>query len=91
MLTVGGTVLIMTAADQSAAEVELASRRAALVERGAVIEELPASETSTAVAAGGLRLSLPDVLDRLGEREINELWVEAGPRLAGALLRQIAG
>ncbi len=89
ILTVGGTVLIMTAADQSAAEVELASRRAVLVERGAVIEELPASETSTAVTAGGLRLSLPDMLDRLGEREINELWVEAGPRLAGALLRQM--
>ena len=89
ILTVGGTVLIMTAADQSAAEVELASRRAALIERGAVIEELPASETSTAVAAGGLRLSLPDMLDRLGGREINELWVEAGPRLAGALLRQM--
>ncbi len=33
-------------------------------------------------------LSLPDVLDRLGRREINELWVEAGPRLAGALLRE---
>jgi diaminohydroxyphosphoribosylaminopyrimidine deaminase / 5-amino-6-(5-phosphoribosylamino)uracil reductase len=88
MLTVGGTVLIMTAADKSADEVELASRRAALVERGAVIEELPASETAAAAGAGGLRLSLPDILDRLGGREINELWVEAGPRLAGALLRQ---
>jgi diaminohydroxyphosphoribosylaminopyrimidine deaminase / 5-amino-6-(5-phosphoribosylamino)uracil reductase len=88
MLTVGGAVLIMTAADQSADEVELASRRAALAERGAVIEELPASEISTAVDTGGLRLSLPDMLDRLGGREINELWVEAGPRLAGALLRQ---
>jgi diaminohydroxyphosphoribosylaminopyrimidine deaminase/5-amino-6-(5-phosphoribosylamino)uracil reductase len=85
MLTVGGNALIMTAAGQSASEVELASRRAALVERGAVIEELPASETAD---AGGLRLSLPDMLDRLGGREINELWVEAGPRLAGALLRQ---
>ena len=34
------------------------------------------------------RLSLSDVLDRLGQREINELWVEAGARLAGALLHQ---
>lgn len=34
------------------------------------------------------RLSLPDVIDRLGRREINELWVEAGPRLTGALLHQ---
>jgi diaminohydroxyphosphoribosylaminopyrimidine deaminase/5-amino-6-(5-phosphoribosylamino)uracil reductase len=89
MLTVGGAVLIMMAADQNADDVELAGRRAALVGRGAVIEELPASETSTAVAADGLRLSLPDMLDRLGGREINELWVEAGPRLAGALLRQL--
>jgi diaminohydroxyphosphoribosylaminopyrimidine deaminase/5-amino-6-(5-phosphoribosylamino)uracil reductase len=29
---------------------------------------------------------LPEVLDRLGHREINELWVEAGARLAGRLL-----
>jgi diaminohydroxyphosphoribosylaminopyrimidine deaminase/5-amino-6-(5-phosphoribosylamino)uracil reductase len=28
------------------------------------------------------------MLDHLGRREINELWVEAGPRLAGALLEQ---
>ena len=32
---------------------------------------------------GAARVSLPDVLDLLGSREINELWVEAGPRLAG--------
>src|SRR5579863_3364024 len=88
MLTVGGSVLIMTIADQGADEVQLAGRRAALIERGAVIEELPASESSMAVGTGGLRLSLPDMLDRLGGLEINELWVEAGPRLAGALLRQ---
>jgi diaminohydroxyphosphoribosylaminopyrimidine deaminase/5-amino-6-(5-phosphoribosylamino)uracil reductase len=35
-----------------------------------------------------LGLSLRDVLDLLGKREINELWVEAGPRLAGALLQE---
>jgi diaminohydroxyphosphoribosylaminopyrimidine deaminase/5-amino-6-(5-phosphoribosylamino)uracil reductase len=34
------------------------------------------------------RVSLPETLDLLGAREINELWVEAGPRLAGALLAQ---
>ncbi len=34
------------------------------------------------------RVSLPKTLDLLGEREINELWVEAGPRLAGALLAE---
>ena len=34
------------------------------------------------------RVSLPETLDLLGAREVNELWVEAGPRLAGALLAQ---
>ncbi len=34
------------------------------------------------------RVSLPKTLDLLGGREINELWVEAGPRLAGALLAE---
>lgn len=84
MLTSGGSVLIMTAAHHhTESEAGLAARRAALAARGAAIEEVPA-----VAGAGATRLSLPDVLDRLGRREINELWVEAGPRLAGALLRQ---
>lgn len=84
MLTSGGSVLIMTAAHHHTEnEAGLAARRAALAARGAAIEEVPA-----VAGAGATRLSLPDVLDRLGRREINELWVEAGPRLAGALLRQ---
>ncbi|EQD24039.1 MAG: hypothetical protein D084_Lepto4C00619G0001, partial [Leptospirillum sp. Group IV 'UBA BS'] len=33
-------------------------------------------------------VSLPETLDLLGAREVNELWVGAGPRLAGALLAQ---
>ena len=100
MLTSGGSVLIMTAAHHHTEnEAGLAARRAALVARGAAIEEVPAVESSAAMkgvgvsgpttaGAGARRLSLPDVLDRLGRREINELWVEAGPRLAGALLQQ---
>jgi len=110
MLTAGGPVLIMTAAGHAANEVEIASRRAQLAARGAVIEEVPAakptpaaepgpgaepgsaSEPGRVVGAGSAavttRLSLPDVLDRLGKREVNELWVEAGARLAGALLQQ---
>ena len=32
------------------------------------------------------RLSLPAALELLGEREINEVWTEAGPTLAGNLL-----
>lgn len=59
-------------------------------------ESRPASELGPALRDGapvggrgaGIWLSLPDVLDRLGRREVNELWVEAGPRLAGALLQQ---
>lgn len=93
MLTVGGAVLIMTAATHGEKDSEFAARRAALVRRGAAIEEVPAAEPDPAVGggaagAGTVCLSLPDVLDRLGGREINELWVEAGARLAGALLQQ---
>ena len=88
MLTTGGSVLIMTTARQTENAVELAARCAQLVARGAAIEEVPAAKLGAAAGAGTLRLSLPDVLDRLGAREINELWVEAGPRLAGALLSQ---
>ncbi len=40
------------------------------------------------MAAATTRLSLPHVMDQIGRREINELWVEAGPRVAGALLHQ---
>jgi diaminohydroxyphosphoribosylaminopyrimidine deaminase/5-amino-6-(5-phosphoribosylamino)uracil reductase len=74
LFEVPGEVLILTA---------LASpddvRAAALTERGARLETLPAE-------AG--RLALPAVLDRLGELELNEVLVEAGATLAGELLRQ---
>jgi diaminohydroxyphosphoribosylaminopyrimidine deaminase / 5-amino-6-(5-phosphoribosylamino)uracil reductase len=114
MLTTGGSVLIVTAANQSENDVERPARRAQLLERGAAIEEVAISGAGAAAQAqseagthadaaannaagaeagitGGTaarttRLSLPDVLDRLGRREINELWVEAGARLAGRLL-----
>ena len=95
MLTTGGTVLIMTAAKRGEGEAEFAARRSQLMARGAVIEEVPSSafgavagDAAVGPAPGTIGLSLPDVLDRLGRREINELWVEAGARLAGALLRQ---
>jgi diaminohydroxyphosphoribosylaminopyrimidine deaminase/5-amino-6-(5-phosphoribosylamino)uracil reductase len=55
-----------------------AAAAARLSARGARIE--PVDE-----AAGGLDLSA--VLRRLAELDMNEVWVEAGPRLAGALLQ----
>jgi diaminohydroxyphosphoribosylaminopyrimidine deaminase/5-amino-6-(5-phosphoribosylamino)uracil reductase len=84
MLATGGSVLLITVASRGDEDVELAARRARLVEHGAAIEEVRACEPRA--AAGTPRLSLPDVLDHLGRREINELWIEAGHRLAGALL-----
>ena len=84
MLASGGSILIMTAANQSGNEVEWVARRSQLLERGAAIEEVPVSQPGA--LPGATRLSLPAVLDRLGQREINELWVEAGARLAGRLL-----
>jgi diaminohydroxyphosphoribosylaminopyrimidine deaminase/5-amino-6-(5-phosphoribosylamino)uracil reductase len=53
------------------------ARAAELTERGARIESLPA-------VAG--RLALTTVIERLGELEANEVLVEAGPTLVGALL-----
>jgi diaminohydroxyphosphoribosylaminopyrimidine deaminase/5-amino-6-(5-phosphoribosylamino)uracil reductase len=91
MLTTGGGVLIMAAANHGDDAAGLAARRAELLKRGAAIEEVPASGFSAAgVATSGSasRPSLGEALDRLGRREINELWVEAGARLAGALLSQ---
>ena len=55
-----------------------AARRAALQERGAEIVDVPAT---------GGRLDLAVVLANLAARHVNELHVEAGARLNGALLR----
>jgi diaminohydroxyphosphoribosylaminopyrimidine deaminase/5-amino-6-(5-phosphoribosylamino)uracil reductase len=70
----GGEVLIMTAL-ASADE----ARAAELSARGARVESLPAAAD---------RLVLKAVLERLGELEANEVLVEAGATLAGALLRE---
>jgi len=55
-----------------------AARRAALAARGAEIVDVPAH---------GGRLDLAAVLDALAARQVNELHVEAGARLNGALLQ----
>jgi diaminohydroxyphosphoribosylaminopyrimidine deaminase/5-amino-6-(5-phosphoribosylamino)uracil reductase len=55
------------------------ARRIALRDGEVRVESTPKAET------GGLELAL--VLRRLAELQANEVWVEAGARLAGALLR----
>ena len=75
LLGTGGDVLIFTELAALADSV----RGAALGARGARIESLPAD---------GERLALGAVLERLGELEVNELLVEAGPTLSGELVRQ---
>jgi len=72
-LLAGGKVLIAGAIDASTR----ATKAEALRALGAEIVSLP--------AAGG-RVDLPALLAELGRRGINELHVEAGARLSGALL-----
>jgi len=67
-----GPALVFTASTDDA-------RRAELTRRGVRVE------TVARAAQGGLALDA--VLRRLGELEANEVWVEAGARLAGALLQ----
>ncbi len=67
-----GPVLILAARDD-------AVRRAALQAQSAAVEILPAD---------GAHPSLQAVLQRLGQLEMNEVWVEAGQRLAGAFVRE---
>ena len=56
-----------------------AARRAALEAAGAVVICLPAPDSS--------RIDLPALMHDLGRREVNELHVEAGGILNGALLQ----
>jgi len=71
LLTEPGRVLIFTATADD-------ERTKKLLAAGAGIETLPAPDG---------RLDLTVVLQRLAQREINEVWVEAGPRLTGAFLQ----
>jgi diaminohydroxyphosphoribosylaminopyrimidine deaminase/5-amino-6-(5-phosphoribosylamino)uracil reductase len=72
LFSVGGEVLLLTGVGAPDD-----TRAEALSARGARVESLP-------VQAG--RLDLSAVIDRLGELELNEVLVEAGPTLAGQLL-----
>jgi diaminohydroxyphosphoribosylaminopyrimidine deaminase/5-amino-6-(5-phosphoribosylamino)uracil reductase len=58
---------------------EDATRGAEFAEMGVSVETVPAQ---------GGRLDLAAVIERLGELEVNEVLVEAGPTLSGELLRQ---
>ena len=75
LLAGGGEVLILTAQD-SLKDVQSGMR---LTQKGARLESAPEDDN---------RLSLDAVLGRLAELEVNELQVEAGPTLAGELVRQ---
>jgi diaminohydroxyphosphoribosylaminopyrimidine deaminase / 5-amino-6-(5-phosphoribosylamino)uracil reductase len=55
------------------------TRGATLAEMGVAVEAIPASHG---------RLDLVAVVERMGELEVNELLVEAGPTLSGEMLRQ---
>ncbi|MBT8423166.1 MAG: bifunctional diaminohydroxyphosphoribosylaminopyrimidine deaminase/5-amino-6-(5-phosphoribosylamino)uracil reductase RibD, partial [Gammaproteobacteria bacterium] len=71
LLTTAGPVLVAHAAGEPEAA-------QALVTAGA--------EVMASINDGKGRVDLAALLDRLGERSINEVMVEAGPRLNGALL-----
>ena len=78
IFSVAGEVLILAAENPSDRDAGFDLRRRQLMARAAV-ETVPAD--------GCGRPRLPDVLDRLGRSEVNEVWVEAGPTLAGAWLQ----
>jgi diaminohydroxyphosphoribosylaminopyrimidine deaminase/5-amino-6-(5-phosphoribosylamino)uracil reductase len=71
LLAGGAPVLLYTCS-------RAAARRAALAARGAELVDVPARPDG--------RVELPAVLDDLAARQVNELHVEAGARLNGALL-----
>ncbi|BAZ93582.1 pyrimidine deaminase [Thiohalobacter thiocyanaticus] len=71
LLSQPGQTLVLTASDDAA-------RRQALEAAGAEVAVLPVRDD---------RLDLPAALRLLGERELNEVMVEAGPTLAGAMLQ----
>lgn len=71
VLSPPGQAVIFTAASDH-------PRRKELAARGARIET---------VSRGPQGVDLRELLTRLGELEVNEVWVESGPKLAGALVR----
>ena len=77
LFSIPGEVLLLSTHPRGDDDEQCARRRAALAGR-ATLKALAADAQA--------HVSLEAVLTLLAHREINELWVEAGPRLAGALL-----
>jgi diaminohydroxyphosphoribosylaminopyrimidine deaminase/5-amino-6-(5-phosphoribosylamino)uracil reductase len=97
----GGPVLVFTqngagpgsaALRLKGARVETAGLEAARIETATVktasVETASVETASVETASGTDKLDLPAVLAKLGELEINEVLVEAGPTLTGSLVRQ---
>ena len=61
-------------------------RRTALEARGAHVEFAPSARSQSRDEEPGVRLDLRQALVRLAEIQMNEVHVEAGPTLAGALI-----
>lgn len=79
IFSTSGAVLILTSENPAGQDGEFDLRRRRLMQH---------AEVESTVADAGGRPRLPDVLDRLGRKEVNELWVEAGATLAGAFVSQ---
>ena len=77
LFSVSGEVLLATLAPPAGEQADYAHRRAALEGRATLVTLEPDAQG---------QVPLDALLALLGRRDINELWVEAGPRLAGALL-----
>ena len=77
LFSVSGEVLLATLAPPAGEQADYAHRRAALEGRATLVTLEPDAQG---------QVPLAELLALLGRRDINELWVEAGPRLAGALL-----
>lgn len=59
-----------------------------LVINNAHHDALPAHVQQWQARSNGNKLDLNEVMQELGRRQINSLWVEAGGRMAGALLQE---
>lgn len=77
LFSVPGEVLLVAAAPRVGEQAAHAQRRAALEGRARLATLEPDAQGQVPLEA---------LLALLGRRDINELWVEAGPRLAGALI-----